>query len=127
MDIPEIGIAVCGSWSSNTGMITGLAVSRVIEELDGGAGILSLPALANRVPKQVEVAKRIPHIIVIDGCHNECAKKVLTELGIKFDVYINLEYDLGIKKKGPFTTPEYSFSEVNKLASFILKKIEEMI
>jgi uncharacterized metal-binding protein len=127
MDIPEIGIAICGSWSSNTGIITGLAASKVIEELSDGVGILSLPALANRVPRQVEVTKRIPHIVVVDGCHNECAKKIFTELGIKIDAYINLEYDLGIKKKGPFTTSQYSFSEVDKVASFIFKKIKEMM
>lgn len=127
MDIPDIGIAACGSWSSNTGMITGLAASKIIEELGSVAGILSVPALANKIPRQVAIAKRIPHIIVIDGCHNECVKKVFTKLGIKFDVYVNIEYDLGIKKRGPFTTPQYSFEEVKNAASLILKKIKEMM
>jgi len=127
MNIPDIGIAACGSWSSNTGMIAGLAASKIIEELGSVAGILSVPALANRIPRQVAITKRIPHIIVIDGCHNECAKKIFTELGIKFDVYVNLEYDLGIKKKGPFTTPQYSFEDVKNAASFILEKIKEMM
>ena len=38
-------------------------------------GILSLPALANGVARQVAMAKEISHIIVIDGCKNSCAKK----------------------------------------------------
>lgn len=67
-------------------------------------GILSLPSLANKVARQMLIAKKHPHIIVVDGCHNECAKKIVNDREIKYDAYINLEYDLNIKKAGPFTT-----------------------
>jgi uncharacterized metal-binding protein len=50
------------------------------------------------------LVKKIQHSIVIDGCRNECARKILNILGIKYEKYLNLEYDLQIKKLRPFTT-----------------------
>jgi len=60
-------------------------------------GICSLPALANGIPRQILLVKKIPHIIVIDGCHNECSKKILDRIGTKYERYINLENDFGYK------------------------------
>ena len=33
----------------------------------------------------------IEKLVVIDGCHNECARKLLASKGIVPDVYLNLE------------------------------------
>ena len=60
------------------------------------------------------------------GCHNECAKKILDSLGIKYAGYLNLEYDLKIKKLGPFTTFKYSEEDVRHVSSAIRKKIREL-
>jgi hypothetical protein len=46
-------------------------------------------------------------------------------LGIGYDKYLNLEYDLGIKKLGPFSTMNYSEEDVEKASSAIIKKIQE--
>lgn len=91
-------------------------------------GILSLPSLANKVARQTLIAKKLPHIIVVDGCHNECAKKIVNDREIKYDAYINLEYDLNIKKAGPFTTFEYSDEDVVKVKDVIeeiIKRVSE--
>jgi uncharacterized metal-binding protein len=71
------------------------------------------------------LVKKIEHLIVIDGCRNECSRKILNTLGIKYDKYLNLEYDLGIKKLGPFSTMNYSEEDVEKISSAIIKKIQE--
>jgi len=68
MKIPKIGLVICNSGSSNSGFITGLAATRVMAEFGEDVGICSLPAIANKIPRQMAMVKRIPHIIVIDGC-----------------------------------------------------------
>jgi uncharacterized metal-binding protein len=125
MKIPEIGLVICNSGSSNTGALTGTAAMKIVEELGEKVGICSLPALVNNVPRQINLVKKIPYLIVVDGCHNECAKKILEKIGIKIGAYINIEYDLGIKKIGPFTTLQYSPSEAYSVYSLILKRIKE--
>jgi len=125
MIMPRIGLLTCNSGASNTGSLTGKAAIEIIKEFDD-VGILSLPSLANNVPRQVMVAKNIQHIVVVDGCRNCCAKKVLEKLGLKYDAYLNIEKDLGIKKIGPFSTLEYSQDEVEKVKNAIKKLIEEV-
>jgi len=117
--IPKIGLVTCNSGSSNSGYITGLAATRLLTEFGEDVGMCSLPAIANKVPRQIAVVKRIPHIIVVDGCHNRCASKILDQLGIHYDEYINLE-DLGIKKLGPFTAVKYDQEDLEKFTEFSL-------
>lgn len=126
MSTPENGIVVCNSGASNTGHLTGLAALEVVKRLGGEkVGICSLPALANKIPRQTALVKKIEHLTVIDGCPNECAKKILNALDIRYDKYLNLEYDLGIKKLGPFSSMNYSEEDVEKVTSAIMKKIQE--
>jgi len=127
MSAPKIGLVACNSGSSNTGHLTGLAALEVVKKFGSEkVGICSLPALANNIPRQTLLVKKIQHLIVIDGCRNECARKILNTLGIKYEKYLNLEYDLQINKLGPFTTLEYSEEDVEKVSSAIIKKIQEM-
>ena len=126
MSTPKIGLVVCNSGASNTGHLTGLAALEVVRKLGSEkVGICSLPALANKIPRQTMLIKKIEHLIVIDGCPNECARKILNALGIGYDKYLNLEYDLGIKKLGPFSTMDYSEEDVEKVSSAIMEKIQE--
>lgn len=126
--IPKIGIIMCNSGASNAGYITGSAVFRVIEKIDNNqVGICSLPSLANSVPRQVMLVQKINHLIVIDGCHQQCAKKILENIHISYNDYINLEKDLGLKKKGPFTSFECTDYEIEKVSSYILEKIYKIL
>ena len=121
----EIGIVACGSNASNTGRLASLVSIELLKVLGDTAGICSLPAIATNVPRQTILVKSIPNLIVIDGCHNSCAKKILEANGIKPSIYINLEYDLGFKKEGPFTTFNYKEDSVEKIVSYILSKINK--
>jgi len=126
MNEPKIGLVVCNSGASNTGQLTGLAALEVVKKLGSEkVGICSLPALANNIPRQTMLVKKIEHLIVIDGCRNECARKILNTLGIRYEKYLNLEYDLGIRKVGPFSTMNYSEEDVEKVSLAIIKKIQE--
>lgn len=125
--LPKVGLIACNSGASNTGTLTGKVAMEIVKEMGDKVGICSLPALANKVPRQTALVKRIPHLIVIDGCHNECAKRILSILGIDYDVYINLEKDLAIKKKGPFTSFDFIEEELEKTKSYVLEKVKEML
>jgi hypothetical protein len=59
----KIGLLACNSRASNTGELTGAAATEIVREYND-VGILSLPALANGVARQVAMAKEISHIIV---------------------------------------------------------------
>jgi len=126
LNTPRNGLVVCNSGASNTGHLTGLAALQVIKRLGPEkAGICSLPALANRLPRQTAVVKKIQHLTVIDGCRNECSAKILKAIGIAYENYLNLEHDLGIEKQGPFSTINYSEGDVEKVASAIIEKLRE--
>jgi len=53
--------------------------------------------LVNKIPRQSMIIKKIERLIIVDGCHSKCAKKILDSLGIKYAGYLNLEYVLKIK------------------------------
>ena len=128
MSTPKIGLVACNSGASNTGHLTGLAALEVVKKFGSDkVGICSLPALANNIPRQTILVKEIQHLIVIDGCRNECARKILDTLGIKYENYLNLEHDLQINKLGPFTTMNYSNKDVDKVLSALIKKIQEIL
>ena len=119
----EIGIIACASNASNTGRLAELAQLGLLKRLGEKAGICSLPAIATDVPRQTNLVKSIPELIVIDGCHNECAKKILNSAKISPSLYINLEHDLGFKKEGPFTTFNYKENDAENIVNYILSKI----
>jgi len=121
----EIGIIACASNASNTGSLAGRAALKLAKILGEKTGICSLPAIATNVPRQTNLVKSIPILVVIDGCHNECAKKILDNVKINPSIYINLEYDLGFKKEGPFTTFNYKEKDVENIVKHILNVLKK--
>ena len=123
--IPDIGLIICNSGASNTGTITGLVAYEIVKEKNN-IGIFSLPALANKIPRQIALVRKVKKLIVVDGCKNECAKKIVESLGINYNSYINLGYDLGIQKVGPFTSLEYNTDDIKRSKQEILNRIENI-
>jgi uncharacterized metal-binding protein len=121
----ELGIVACASNASNTGRLTSLVSVELLKALGDKAGICSLPAIATNVPRQTNLVKSIPTLVVIDGCHNECAKRILEDADIKPSIYVNLEYDLGLQKEGPFTTFNYREEDIKTILSYVLLKINK--
>jgi len=122
--IPRIGLFACFSGGSNTGSLTGLAALEVVKALGSETvGICSLPAILNSVPRQSALMEHIEKRVIVDGCHQSCAKRLLAEKGIVADVYINLETDLQMTKHGPFTSLEFTQEEVRQVADAIMKAI----
>jgi len=127
MKVPKIGLLVCNSGSSNSGLISGKASIEVVEELgEDLVGICSLPALANEIPRQLHLVKNLRHRIVIDGCHNACARNIVEKLAIPYDAYINLEDDLKMEKLGPFSTLRYSDYDVKRAKEAIKTQVGQL-
>jgi uncharacterized metal-binding protein len=123
---PQVGIFACFSGGSNTGSLTGIAALEVVRRLGNETvGICSLPATLNQIPRQSALVKRIEKLIVIDGCHNGCARQLLAEAGIVPSVYLNLETDLHFSKQGPFSSLAFTDEEVNQVADAIIATIEK--
>jgi uncharacterized metal-binding protein len=122
-----VGLFACFSGGSNTGTLTGMAALEVVRRLGGErVGICSLPATLNEVPRQSALVKRIEKLVVIDGCHNQCARQLLAELGIVPGVYLNLETDLHFSKQGPFSSLAFTEEEVNRVADAIIAAIGDI-
>ncbi len=125
---PTVGLLGCCSNASNSGALVSKILVSISKELGDDVGILSLPALFNRIPRQVMLAKnRVKHILVIDGCHQRCASKVAKLLNLRISAYVNLEEDLGIMKKGPFTTHDYSEKDYIKAKEHIIMKVRNLL
>lgn len=122
-NMPDIGLLVCNSGASNSGILTGAAALEIIKEKPE-VGVFSLPALANKISRQIASIKKVALLIIVDGCKNECAKKIAENLDISYDAYLNLEYDLGIKKLGPFTSLQYSLEELKRVKKLIKNSIK---
>ena len=122
--LPRFGLFACFSGGSNTGSLTGMAALEVVRRLGSEmVGICSLPALLSEVPRQSNLVKKIEKIIVVDGCHNACARRLLSGVGIEPAIYLNLEKDLGIAKNGPFTSLEFTNLEVQAVANALITLI----
>jgi len=85
MKIPEIGLIICNSGASNSGYLTGLVAFEIVEKFgEEKVRICSFTALVNNIPRQTQLIKKVPYTVVIDGCHNECSRKILDRIGIKY-------------------------------------------
>jgi len=126
MTLPKVGLFACFSGGSNTGSLTGMAALEVVRRLGNETvGICSLPAILNEVHRQSVMIKQIKKILVIDGCHNMCARQLLADKGIVPDVYLNLETDLHLTKQGPFSSLAFTDDEVKQIADAIIAAGEQ--
>lgn len=123
---PRVGIFYCGGAMSSAGELTAIASFEVLKRLgpkEVGMGCVS--ALAAGIPKHFKTMQGIEKVLVIDGCPNSCAHKVVEKTGAKTDGYINLGKDLGIKKIGPFKPLDFSQEDFEKAVQAIIGKVQE--
>lgn len=123
---PRVGILYCGGAMSSAGELTAIASFEVLKRLgpqEVGMGCVS--ALAAGIPKHFKTMQGIEKVLVIDGCPNSCARKVVEKAGSKMDAYLNLGKDLGIKKIGPFKPMEFSPEDFEKAVQAIMDKVRE--
>lgn len=76
--------------------------------------------------RQSALVRRLEKLIVVDGCHNACARQLLVGVGITPDVYLNLEANLHLSKWGPFSGLAFTAKKVNQAADAIVATIREV-
>ena len=125
--LPKVGLFVCFSGGSNAGSLTGMTALEAVRRLGGDvANICSLPAVLSGVPRQSALVRKLEKLIIVDGCHNECARRLLEGVGIKPSAYLNLEKDLGLQKLGPFTGLEFTDEEIRIVADAIVAAVQSV-
>jgi uncharacterized metal-binding protein len=126
-DLPGVGLFACFSGGSNTGSLAGLAALEVVRSLGSEVvGVCSLPALLNQVPRQSDLVRKLSKIVVVDGCHQSCARQLLTAAGIKPHAYLNLETDLGLMKQGPFSSLAFTDEQVKQVTEAIIAIVKDL-
>ncbi len=124
--VPENAIFCCFGCMSSVGTLTGIAMLEAYKKLDKEKyGLFCTSAIAAKVPKHRKTTEKAKRIIVIDGCYNKCAKKILEKDGFKIDRYLNLLLDLKIPKIGPFKPFDYSEEDLEKAVNEIIKICKE--
>ena len=122
---PRVGIFFCGGAMSSAGELTAIASFEVLKRLgvkEVGMGCVS--ALAAGIPKHFKTMQNLERVVVVDGCPNSCAHKVVEKTASKMDAYLNLGKDLGIKKIGPFKPMEFSPEDFEKAVQAIINKVQ---
>jgi len=123
--VPENAIFCCFGCMSSVGTLTGVAILEAYKRLDKKkSGLFCTSAIAAGVPKHRKTTERAKRIIVIDGCYNQCAKKILEKDGFKVDAYLNLLEDLEIPKIGPFKPFDYEEQDLERVVNEIVNLCE---
>lgn len=106
--LPENALFVCFGGLSNTGYITALAAMEAVRTVGlKKAAIFCLAGLPAGLTSVKERAGAAQRIITVDGCANNCARKMVEAAGLHITRAITLE-DLGVKKVPFFQGRELS-------------------
>ncbi len=83
------------------------------------ARMCCITAVAAESKAHVDIARRAKKLIVINGCANRCASKVLERLGIPY------QYETVIAKEGVEKVPTLDFSEedVHRISRKIAEEV----
>jgi uncharacterized metal-binding protein len=120
--VPENAIFCCFGCMSSVGTLTGVAMLEAYKRLDKKKnGLFCTSAIAVDVPKHRNATKQAKRIIVIDGCYNKCATKILERAGFKVDKTLNLMLDLKIPKIGPFKPFDYKEEDLKRAVAEIIR------
>lgn len=96
----------------------GHAVAVELTNSNEAARMCCITAVAAESKAHVDIAQRARKLIVINGCANRCASKVLERLGIPYD------YETVIAKEGVEKVPTLDFDEkdVHRIAQKIAEE-----
>jgi uncharacterized metal-binding protein len=85
------------------------------------ARMCCITAVAAESKAHVDIARRARKLIVINGCANRCASKVLERLNIPYD------YEITISKEGVEKAPtlDFNMEDVYRIAEKIAKEALE--
>ncbi len=97
----------CGSNSAETLVFTcaGAAYSGQVSNRagvnlmqDGTGNLFCVAAVGASIPEKMERARNAGRRVVIDGCEDHCARKIIERAGLPVDLHVDVT-TLGIEKK----------------------------
>lgn len=96
----------------------GHAVAVELTNSNGAARMCCITAVAAESKAHVDIAKRARKLVVINGCANRCASKVLERLGIPY------QYETVIAKEGveKVSTLDFDEEDVHRIARKIAEE-----
>jgi uncharacterized metal-binding protein len=125
--VPKNAIFCCFGCMSSVGTLIGVAMLEAYKRLDKEKnGLFCTSAIAAGVPKHRKTTEKAQTIIAIDGCYNQCSKKILEKDGFTISKYLNLLHDLEIPKLGPFKPFDYKEEDLEKTVTEILRLCNEV-
>jgi len=65
---------------------------------DGKGGLFCIAAVGANIPDKMERARNAGKRVVIDGCEDQCARKIMEQAGLPVDLHVDVT-QLGIEKK----------------------------
>lgn len=126
-------LPVCGKEAENLDIIltcdgaasvgqVGNQVAIELTKSHEGARMCCMVAIAAESKAHVDIAKRARKLIVINGCANRCASKVLEKLEIPY------QYEVVIAKEGVDKVPtlDFDMADVERIAKKIAKEALEV-
>ena len=90
MSAPNVCLLTCDNSLSE------LIAREVLKKLKGVA-VCTLKAIEDNLPEAVETLEGSTYVILLDSCSPGCAKETAEKLGVRYDEYVNLEEELGVK------------------------------
>jgi uncharacterized metal-binding protein len=115
-------ILVCDG-AASVGQIGHEVGVKLTKDMPEQARMCCLSAVAAGSKPHVEIAKRAKRLIVINGCANKCATKILENIGVK------PAFDFTIVDKAVEKVPTLDFDEedVERIANEISREIEAKV
>ena len=82
--------------AAHTGQVSNRAGVNLMQE--GKGNLFCIAAVAAGIPDKMERARNAGKRVVIDGCEDHCARKIMEKAGLPVDLHVDVT-ELGIEKK----------------------------
>ena len=120
-DADHLDIILACDGAASVGQVGHEVAVKLTREVDE-ARMCCLSAVAARSKPHVAIARDARRMIVINGCANRCASKILENMGLEID------YEITIAKEGVDKLPTLDFDQkdVLRLSDKIMKDLEKV-
>ena len=106
----NIMILAC-SGGSNVGQLSNQAAVTLTQE--GFGKMFCLAGIGGHLNGFVQSAKDVPHLVIVDGCEQGCAKSIFEHLDIPLPNYVVIT-SLGIEKNKDFNLKQTELASVKQ-------------
>ena len=118
----NLDIIVACDGASSVGQVGHMVAVKLTKEVES-ARMCCITAVAANSKVHVDIARKSPKLIVINGCSLKCASKVIK------DKDIHPYYEITIAEEGVEKIPTLDFDEedVERIANKIVREIKEKV